>query len=206
MPWIIDQNGNKKYKLSDYAKEELPTWAEVYEDFYLNKIFVRDNFIQLEDIDPYWNIKRRLVLVGMICNQFNKMIDEDGYKEELVEQFKLLYPSYYNIDTIQFRFDRKPVAETSSYGELVIIPPPIYSFKNPNGIENPFIISNRNRIFIDDNYDDNVIMEIQITFKYTDNHKKQVLFVSDVFDIDTFNNIIEIMIKPFKEYFENNIG
>ena len=39
MPWITE-NGEKKYIPSAYAKEELPTWNELYNEFYKNQYYV----------------------------------------------------------------------------------------------------------------------------------------------------------------------
>ena len=35
MPWIKDSNNEDKYIASKYAKEELPTWNEVYNEWYI---------------------------------------------------------------------------------------------------------------------------------------------------------------------------
>lgn len=78
MPWIKDENGTTTYKVSLYTKEELPTWNEVYNEWYQN---VYDENI----LDTYWKIPKQAYLNAIICNQFNKMVFEDGYQTELIK-------------------------------------------------------------------------------------------------------------------------
>ena len=59
MPWKIDNNGEQVYIASKYAKEELPTWAEIYEDFWLNENFAYSEK-EGNDKDLYWNIRREI--------------------------------------------------------------------------------------------------------------------------------------------------
>ena len=71
---------------SIYVKEDLPTWSEVYYEFYKNKTFSFDHEDdnQLNDIDKYWKIPRRKVLLATVANQFNKMLYEDGYSDKFM--------------------------------------------------------------------------------------------------------------------------
>ena len=88
MPWNKDINGDPKYDLSVYAKEELPTWSEVYNEFYKQKMFsysITDPSQQT--IDPYWKIPHMKYIIMTVCNQFNKMIFEDGYKDEIIKKY-----------------------------------------------------------------------------------------------------------------------
>ena len=77
MPWKIDLNGEKHYKPSIYNKDELPTWDEIYNSFISNRIY-HYNMESDTDLDPYWRIPQKVILLGFICNQLNKMIFEDG--------------------------------------------------------------------------------------------------------------------------------
>lgn len=85
MPYIKDTNNEDKYIPSKYAKEELPTWEEIYNQFYKNKIWnydINDESHQTPDL--YWKLPHRKMLLGWICNQFNKMLFEDGMKDHMM--------------------------------------------------------------------------------------------------------------------------
>ncbi len=76
MTWIKDDNSNK-FISNLYNKEELPTRYEIYYEFYKSKVFsynMNDN-----------THHNRKVLLAKVCNQFNKMIFEDGMKTSLLE-------------------------------------------------------------------------------------------------------------------------
>ena len=141
MPWILDENGEKAYKPSIYTKEELPTWSEMYEEFYKKEIYayIEEND---KDIDPYWNIPRNKVLLSQACNQLNKMLFEDGLRETLIKQF----------DLIDVRF--LLCTEDGTLGNELIIGTdkisPIYTIPLPTKKPNPFIVGEETRINIAD--------------------------------------------------------
>ncbi len=152
MPWTTDQNGERKYKVSIYAKEELPTWDEMYNQFYLEQVFSYDPKNPADqEPDIYWKLPRKKVLLAAACNQLNKMIFEDGMYHPLMDFISK------NIlkDCIDIRFTCEPIDNTTATGEklkemwTMIIsdrligtpyPHPIYTFPFPNGHPNPFII------------------------------------------------------------------
>lgn len=97
MPWIYDEKREEKvYKTSAYLVDELPAWSEIYYDFYL-RMYFRDE-LDIKEMDPFWNIPRRLYVAGMMCNQFNKMLYEDNYMDQLMDQFE-------NCESIGFVLD-----------------------------------------------------------------------------------------------------
>ncbi|MCM1220104.1 MAG: hypothetical protein NC548_37000, partial [Lachnospiraceae bacterium] len=65
MPWVLDENGNKKYTPSIYAKEELPTWNEFYNEFYKSGNYTYDGGKDVFEIDPYWKIPRKKYLLAV---------------------------------------------------------------------------------------------------------------------------------------------
>jgi len=77
MPWQTNEAGEKKYELSIYCKEELPTWDELYNEFYIKESFQYDpSNPEYQVMDPYWNRPRRKLLMAWACNQLNKIILE----------------------------------------------------------------------------------------------------------------------------------
>jgi len=83
MPWIKDCNGNDKYIVSTYAKEELPTWQEMY-NWLQKKEYIHDPSVD-DYIEQYWNIHHRLYTIAIVCNELNKMIFEDGKQNSFLE-------------------------------------------------------------------------------------------------------------------------
>ena len=53
-----------------FAKEELPTWAEMYSYHMYDNHYT---YSQNSSMDPYWKIPRSLYLLGVCVNQLNKM-------------------------------------------------------------------------------------------------------------------------------------
>lgn len=190
-----DSNINKDelvYRPSMYTKEELPTWAEVYEDFYLGKQYSYDptNPSDNECYDLYWKIPRKKFLIATVCNQFNKMIFEDNLKDQILEEINSHIAG--KISNIQFRASMfEPL-----YMNIII--PPIYTIPHPSGTMNIFAISNDYRIDI------NKIESMKITaiIDISMHGSTVTRFVND----NELNIIIEAMIKPFKDYFTGEIG
>lgn len=86
MPWIDKEDGTREYKVSIYAKEELPTWDEVFNVWFNENIhYYHPKNPKHQDLDPYWKIPRRKYMIMIICNQFNKMLFEDGYYQPLID-------------------------------------------------------------------------------------------------------------------------
>ena len=101
MPWIKNADGTDKYIVSLYAKEELPTWDEIYNQFWKHEVFEydpynNDHMIEgipessdpgelIKRMDLYWKLPHRQVLLGWICNQLNKMLFEDGQRDRMIE-------------------------------------------------------------------------------------------------------------------------
>lgn len=160
MPWIKNNAGEDEYHVSLYAKEELPTWDEMYTEFYKRELFsyTKDD----TELDPYWKIPRAQVLLTTCCNQLNKMIFEDKVDLNIDmagADIRFIIEGYTNpfmvktfYGTIK-TFDRYRLDQDLWYEKHLLgkgNPPPIYSIHNPNGIENPFITNKHPRIYIQD--------------------------------------------------------
>jgi len=203
----IKQKDELIYKPSIYVKEELPTWSEVYEEFYLGKQFSYDpNNPDDQTIDTYWKIPHKKFLIATACNQFNKMLFEDGLKDQIIAELnsKLLY----EISGLQFicgnnmsdiKFMNRYSDNYKDAFEKII---EIYTIPLPTGKENPFIKSNYNRININ-NLDGNI--SIHPIMKVYDTNIGTVI-TSPLSYTNIFNTIMEVIIKQFRDYFNGDIG
>lgn len=178
MPWIKDSNDEDKYIASKFAKEELPTWNEVYNEWY--KKYKDDLYTYRTErdteIDTYWKIPKKKYLLAAVCNQFNKMIFEDKLDIEY---------------TLDLRFALYPDFQDQYIDEF----PTIYTFKNPRGNENPFITLSQRHLIIE-----NEDCEMVILYKNNSSEMQKID------DINTMNCIVEKFMQPFINYFENGIG
>ncbi len=182
MPWIKDENGEDKYIASRYTKEELPTWNEVYNKWYKGCSGDLYQFKPNRDVerDTYWKIQKKLFLLAIVCNQFNKMMYEDGYINKINDLFEGEY------DNIAFEL----VPITTDKNKF-----PIYSISNPKGNDNPFI-DKSNRVFI--SKDINECIELQLRSKNGKRTSETFKYMRD--------KAVNILMEPFIEYFENGIG
>ncbi|MCM1439739.1 MAG: hypothetical protein NC131_11160 [Roseburia sp.] len=174
MPWIVLPNGEQVYKVSLYAKEELPTWNEVYSEFFLSGLCFYNPDEQNQEMDPYWKIPRSKVRIATVCNQLNKMLYEDGYRARFLEHFSKDRGEWGPFEDIKFLIEPLPdyldkMKDAQNDDEAKKIyeehlkvwtafldskfiglncPPPIYTIPNPNGTPNPFITNEHPRVDI----------------------------------------------------------
>ena len=189
MPWIVNNNDEREYKPSLYTKEELPTWAEMYYEFYQKKLY---HTIKNDEIDPYWNIPRSLVLLSICCNELNKMLYEDGKRNDILEKFELT--------DIRFLISSSVLDDLEEGYHGV---PPIYTIPLPTGKENPFITNNHPRI------DVSIISKNPIPGR---NEASIELYIQkeNSFDIycnyesGIFNDIIDVLMKDIIEYYSGD--
>lgn len=222
--WKTDKNGIETYHASIYAKEELPTWNEIYNEWYKKNRVSWDPFVKLKDgeLDTYWKIPKVKYLLATVCNEFNKMIFEDTdwfgldkISDSLLSVIKKnddIADSSHISRVADVRFvlriedsnqERLNINSDKPNRGHFINPPKIYTFKNPNGNPNPFI-TNYSRIDVTN--EDILHMSVMITVEYDDGKQSTV---TSVYDPDITNLgaiIINEMIKPFKDYFENGVG
>lgn len=89
MPWITNPDYDvKEYTASLWSKDELPTWGEIWE--WWNSSDRGDVYTESGERDRYWNIDPKLYIIGMMCNQFNKMLLEDRYYDAAVKDLDFL--------------------------------------------------------------------------------------------------------------------
>lgn len=183
------------YRPSIYAKEELPTWAEVYEEFYLQKQYKYDakDPNDNDNIDLYWQVPHKKYLIAIVCNQFNKMLYEDGLKDRIIKELN----KHIKDNILGLQFTIYPIEP--NYIILTDKAPMIYTIPMPSGVANPFIVINHNRVSI------NTLNSVKFSavIHTIDEDKEDVIrHVTE----DELNAVIEIMIQPFKDYFTGNIG
>lgn len=183
MPWKIDNNGEQVYIASKYAKEELPTWAEIYEDFWLNENFAYSEK-EGNDKDLYWNIPYKKFILAISCNQLNKMIYEDKFD---LSKLNSLFTN--RIINAKFSFIDHEIKEDAF--------PEIYTIPMPNGEENPFILNDNKRI----NISEIDPISLKIILQFDDNHQS-------VYNQNnpTFKNILEIFMEQYIDYFKEPVG
>lgn len=217
MPWYNSVTGEHVYSPSDddkqkdelvykpsiYAKEELPTWAEVYEEFYLKKQFMYDPNEPNDQIeDSYWKIPHKKFLIAVVCNQFNKMLYEDLLMQHITE--KISKALNISVKSLQFIFGS---LEKSQYIHEMPIDKffenvyEIYTIPLPTGKENPFILSKHNRVDVS-KLDDNLFLFPIIDMSIDDDKR---LSTPNIYN-NIFHKVIDIMIEMYKEYFEGDVG
>lgn len=212
MPWKTNKTGVKTYSVSIYAKEELPTWGEVYNDWYKAGMPMY-NRNDDHEIDPYWRIPKLKLLVTLVCNQFNKMLlEEDGLKNDLLSIINKRVLTDDCIATgIRFMCEVHPTPNTIP---LLDTAPVIYTIPLPTKKTNPFIIpSNAMRLNVTCINDDlGVIPLIYISRAgiadvnyvtqpinpYNDTLQEEY-YIDDM--KSCYKVIIDRMMKPFIYYF-----
>ena len=168
------------------------------------------------EIDPYWKIPRWLYLNATVTNQFNKLLFEDGYRVVLLDKLAskgILVNKDGNSAIVDIIFTCDPFTgdeELPHYSSLNTIPT-IYRIPHPKGIHNPFETEHP-RVDIT-KYTQPLIFRAVIdidTSEVTDERfsgKNETLY--DIFEYsypEIFNEIIEIMMEPLKQYFEKYAG
>lgn len=186
MPWINDESGEKVYKPSIYTKEELPTWAEMYKEFYKEQAYSADE--GEGPIDPYWGLPRNIVLLAICCNQLNKILFEDGLLSEMKSKF--------GIDDARFLIDSFRSGSEELYSEGGVGTdefPPIYTIPLPTGKKNPFITNDHPRIDVSKMNGDRFI-----GYFVTINGNTEPYYEYE----ELFKEVIENIMESMKEYFE----
>ena len=105
--------------MSIYCKDDLPTWHEIYYEFYLKDLFNYD--CNDTELDLYWKIPHKKMIIGFVCNQLNKMIFED--KKCSIEEVNKIF----NDDFKNFYFVLSNDIEVCDEGA-----PSIYALKIPS--------------------------------------------------------------------------
>jgi len=196
------------YKPSIFAKEELPTWSEVYEEFYTHKVYeYNPEVINHQVNDLYWNFSHTKFLIATATNQFNKMLFEDGMRIGINNLLSQRLP--FKVDGLQFLCGDGSCAvewirsNPSSSKEIFKSIPEVYTFPMPNLKVNPFIINAYKRIDVT-KLNGRMFIQPIIQIKNPSSHV-YTLFMP-VPGISEFNIVIDVMMIEFKEYFNGDIG
>lgn len=187
MPWTKNKNGERIYTPSIFTKEELPTWAEMYYEFYQKRLFVLKD---INTIDPYWKIPRSLVLMAQCCNELNKMLYEDGIKDKIYEKFDLNLICFY-IDSSAF--DR--------FNEDHNTIPPIYTIPLPTGKPNPFMVFDYPRFdvsLIASQLSSNTSKPVTLEMYIQKNYQGHIYCSpNSIF----FNDVLKVLMEEICEYY-----
>lgn len=203
MPYIDDVNNEKKYIPSKYAKEELPTWNEIYNEFYKERVHFynpADESHQVEDL--YWKVPHRKILLGWICNQFNKMIFEDNAKSSILEWINTNLSNHFPIGVRDIHFVLFGNDITGVYEECpcsYINLPIIYTCEIPS--------TGKRSIFASDSPSKNIkefpsSIQLAINLEYNNSTIQRI--ISDNMEDNIFWNVIRILIKDIIVYFEGD--
>jgi hypothetical protein len=222
MTYIDDANNEKKYVPSIYAKEELPTWNEIYNEFYKEKAWFYDPDNESQQAnDLYWKVPHRKILLGWICNQFNKMLFEDSMKSAILNWFNINFKDRFvsQVDDIRFfliedeeslnvsQSDTEKVDSTlveskvfdtiySSYNDISL-PPVIYTCEIPSTGERSIFASSHPSVNIKDFTS---ILKLKSIIK----SGNVFYMISGGNDDNIFWDLVSEMIKDIIAYFEGD--
>lgn len=164
------------YKLSAYSKLELPTWHEVYNVFYKDWYLNDANNPKWNELDPYWKITKHDYILSTVCNQINKMIHEDGQFADHELLRDALMVCTDDVD----RHSKKL---------------PIYHINHPKGYPDPFVIPRDNVYRI-------IVNDVKITNPWIILEDGTPIYMFE----EGFEYMMEDMMEPFRNYFENGVG
>lgn len=201
MPWTTDASGEKKYVVSIYDKDCLPTWEELYKQFYKKRMFNYEPHNRGHNFqnDPYWNRPARKMILAWACNQLNKMVFEDGV--DVIQFLRYKYGTSFEKvhfilvnDSIIKEGEREMCDEIINLIQLKCAPP-IYSCNIPSTGKPSIFQSNHPHIDID-----NLDHPIQIV-AVASNDVGLYIHTSEELE-----EVIRFVLKDVINYFENGIG
>lgn len=216
MAIVKNELGNRQYVPSAYVKEELPTWNEVYRDYYQDIFLKGDHKFTMDDPGPddkYWKFPHKKFIIAVVCNQFNKMIMTDSWLKGFVIGsinrlwFTSRFPSgslAYDIRFgIQIDGDKTKLPEFRAFDNDT--EPIIYTFDHPRGVANPFISSKRTsaeRVNIASFESACIYPMIKISNDGKRGYEVYTPLPWTPDEEEMYKSIIELMMAPFREYFE----
>lgn len=214
MPWTTNEHGERVYKVSAFTKEDLPTWAELYDEWYGNRVTNFSRADPDQKVNQYWGIPQNQFLLVTACNQLNKMIFEDGKREDLLK----FISDTIMADAFDVRFTCEPLPVfdemegndafesswatfTNNLNCVLNTLPPIYTIPHPKGLPNPFIDEKWSRINCTDR--DVMVLRPVVMFKRTESaHYLYAPSGDEAVQADDFWNIIGFLMKDVIDYFE----
>lgn len=170
-----------------YCKDDLPTWHEMYYEFWNKKLFYFDPSDHNE-LDLYWNTEHNRMILGFACNQLNKMISDS--KEQLLS---FIYDILNDLNIRNFYFILSNDIEISEEGI-----PCIYSLKIPSTKKFSIFSSNHKR---KDLAEINKKVELKLILV-----KSSYDFQIITIDNPKFKEILNKIMIPIIDYFTEPIG
>ena len=177
-----------------YTKDELPTWNEIYNDFVIHlrsqgtlDVLTQDeNYVKL---DSYWQIPRGILIMGLMCNQLNKLaIDRSS-----ILRFYIGTPNdTRDIHSLQDLYKK----------------PPIYTCENPDTGELSIFITDKEypRIELSELYEQ-YGLDLHVVFTVYASTPIVYKLAQEYVDIEAISSMIEEnLLSDVIEYFENGIG
>lgn len=164
----------------NFVKEDLPTWKELYYEFYKDRNVLYDpnrSDSNKDDnkLDKYWGIPRKKFLIATATNQLNRDLRVNNMMPELIKMLNNRNP-HRDLDVAEIVFSCEPrvyfnpreIAMDKEYEKKYnewmdryitdvidqerVTKIPIYTLSMPDGKANPFIIPNdhNKRVMIND--------------------------------------------------------
>lgn len=207
MPWKIDENGEKKYIVSSYSKDDLPTWDEIYNKFYIDRVFNFDtNNGDHLVLDNYMKRPYRKLLLGWMCNYLNKLMYEDDVdmsefllENDFSKETKFFFTLIENDNNVNCLDKINSIFEH----DLVSGFPRIFTCKMPT--TNQYSIFHSGKAINDiDNLKGNLEMVV-IIYTPCDINMMSSNINSEYTDI-RFLELVSFLLKDVIIYFDNDIG
>ena len=199
------RNKFKKYQVSEFVKEDLPTWNEIYYDFlvkdYNDSMYIPDE--DKDNLDKYWKIPKKLFILATVCNQLNKMVEEDNIVFPDITTNSDRYVSEIPLEEVEdLSFLLSEAYEPVDIDEDKPYIVPIYTLKHPKGYPNPFIKHNKRRINIDKFLDKNTV----IVMRYNIPHHNGTQHVYVHNGCEVYKTIIDSIFKEVIDYYTDGVG
>ena len=196
-----------KNEISKFSVNELPTWEEIlrwYKEYHTKG----DNtFNPSKDtaIHRYWKIPEKKVMFALICNQFNKMIAEDGYMSGLLDIINNSDIGITCLHSVSFCLTLREISEFMSRPSEERFN--IYNIIKPDGTVDPFVSDHPHLCVNDITATSSESLTI-ISVLAGDGHEWKIQSILRPHTDPTYNDttslydaVIEYMMTPFKEYF-----
>ena len=201
MPWTIDDAGEKKYVVSIYDKDCLPTWDELYNQFYKKRLFDYDPYNDSHNskCDHYWKRPARKMLLAWACNQLNKMVFEDGVDiaKALRTKYGLPFEKVHFVLVNKSTISKERQTLEGQVIDLIQLKeaPPIYSCEIPSTSQPSIFESSHPHIDID-----SLGEHIQLVAVASTDEALSVPTSEELYDV------IRFVLSGVINYFENGIG
>lgn len=194
-----------KNEISKFSVNELPTWEEILRWYKEYHIKGDNTFDPSKDraIHRYWKIPEKRVMFALICNQFNKMIAEDGYMSGLSDIINNSDIGITCLHSVSFCLTLAEIPELMSRPSEKRFN--IYNITKPGSTIDPFA-SGHPHLCVNDItvVPSDPLMVTPVLVGDGDEYNMQSILrphPDSTCEELQYNTIIEYMMTPFKEYF-----